>query len=217
MLILLLTEISHNGEVIRTVQDRINPDQTMEDLIGHPHFSTQKVKTWDNVQERAAALLPDDLMAALDEYYAPLEALLTLVRFPNMAADSFDRTIRGEIQEMKPAWSVAATRQPYREQLQKLLDAQEGTPAKIEEYLAQPRWGVSVLEGGSVGRGAGVGRLRRAWLPICMEGQVRPHSTNLMLSEVLVYRRPGGSACITRQRSQGGASLNVTAGRAVYP
>jgi hypothetical protein len=37
--------------------------------------------------------------------------------------------------------SVAATRQPYREQLQKLLDAQESTPAKIEEYLAQPRWG----------------------------------------------------------------------------
>jgi hypothetical protein len=141
LLILLLTEISHNGEVIRTVQDRINPDQAMEDLIGHPHFSTQKVKTWDNMQERAAALLPDDLMAALDEYYAPLETLLTLVRFPNMASDSFDRTLRGEIQEMKPAWSVAATRQPYREQLQKLLDAQESTPAKIEEYLAQPRWG----------------------------------------------------------------------------
>jgi len=80
LLILLLTEISHNGEVIRTVQDRINPDQAMEDLIGHPHFSTQKVRTWDNVQERAAALLPDDLMAALDEYYAPLETLLTLVR-----------------------------------------------------------------------------------------------------------------------------------------
>jgi hypothetical protein len=141
LLILLLTEISHNGEVIRTVQDRINPDQAMEDLIGHPHFSTQKLKTWDNVQERAAALLPDDLMAALDGYYAPLETLLTLVRFPNMASDSFDRTLRGEIQEMKPAWSVAATRQPYREQLQKLLDAQESTPAKIEEYLAQPRWG----------------------------------------------------------------------------
>jgi hypothetical protein len=70
-----------------------------------------------------------------------LETLLTLVRFPNMVSDSFDRTLRGEIQEMKPAWSVAATRQPYREQLQKLLDAQESTPAKIEEYLAQPRWG----------------------------------------------------------------------------
>jgi hypothetical protein len=136
-----LAEISHNGEVIRTVQDRINTDQAMEDLIGHPHFSTQKVRTWDNVQERAAALLPDDLMAALDEYYAPLETLLTLVHFPNMASDSFDRTLRGKIQEMKPALSVAATRQPYREQLQRLLDAQETTPSKIAQYLARPRWG----------------------------------------------------------------------------
>lgn len=141
LLILLLAEITHNAEVIRTVQDRINPGQAMEDLIGHPHFSTQKARTWNNVQDRAAALLPDDLMAALDEYYAPLETLLTLVRFPNMASDSFDRTLRGQIQEARPHVSVAATRQPYREQLQKLLDAQESTPAKIEEYLAQPRWG----------------------------------------------------------------------------
>jgi hypothetical protein len=97
LLVLLLAEIRHNGEVIRTVQDRINPGQAMEDLIGHPHFSTQKTRTWDNVQDRAAALQPDDLMAALDEYYAPLEMLLTLVRFPNMASDSFDRTLRGQI------------------------------------------------------------------------------------------------------------------------
>jgi hypothetical protein len=141
LLILLLTEISHNGEVIRTVQDRINTDQAMEDLIGHPHFSTQKVRTWDNVQDRAAALLPDDLMSVLDEYYAPLETLLTLVRFPNMVSDSFDRTLQGQIQEVRPHLSVAATRQPYREQLQKLLDAQESTPPKIAEYLARPRWG----------------------------------------------------------------------------
>ena len=145
LLILLLAEISHNGEVIRTVQDRINPDQAMEDLIGHPHFLTQKVKTWDNVQERAAALLPDNLMAALDEYYAPLETLLTLVRFPNMVSDSFDRTLRGQIQEARPRWAVAATRQPYGEQLQRLLDAQVSAPRKIEQYLSRPRWGTLFL------------------------------------------------------------------------
>jgi hypothetical protein len=49
-------------------------------------------------------------MAALQEYYAPQEALLTLVRFPTMASNSFDRSLRGEIQKMKPEWSVAATR-----------------------------------------------------------------------------------------------------------
>ena len=72
---------------------------------------------------------------------SPLETLLTLVRFPNMISDSFDRTLRGHIQEVKPEWAVAATRQPYREELDKLLAAQESTPAKIEEYLARPRWG----------------------------------------------------------------------------
>jgi len=140
LLILLMAEIEHNAEVIRTIFDRMNPGQAMEDLIGHPHFQTQKAKTWGNVQERAAALLPDDLMAALQEYYAPLETLLTLVRSPNMTSDSFERTLRGEIQEAKPGWSVAATRQPYREQLQKLFDAQESTPPKIKGYLARPWW-----------------------------------------------------------------------------
>jgi hypothetical protein len=141
LLVLLLSEIGHNAEVIRTVSDRLRPTPPIENLIGHAHFATQKVRTWDNVQERAAALLPDDLMAALDAYYAPLESLLTLVRFPNVVSDSFDRTVRGQIQEMKPEWSVAATRQPYREQLEKLLVAQEHTPAKIQEYLSRPRWG----------------------------------------------------------------------------
>jgi hypothetical protein len=70
---------------------------------------------------------------ALDGYYSPLETLLTLVGFADMLSDSFDRTVRGQIQEMKPDWSVAATRNPYREQLDKLLDAQELAPAKIEK------------------------------------------------------------------------------------
>jgi hypothetical protein len=140
LLILLLAEIEHNAEVLRTIFDRLNQGYALEDLIGHPHFTNQKARTWDNVQERAAALLPDDLMAALQEYYAPLETLLTLVRFPNMASDSFDRTLRGEVQKGKPAWSVAATRQPHREQLQKLLEAQDSTPPKLKGYLARPWW-----------------------------------------------------------------------------
>jgi hypothetical protein len=140
LLILLLAEIEHDAEVMRTIFDRMNAGQAMEDLLGHPHFANQKARTWEGVQERAAALLPDDLMAALDEYYAPLETLLTLVRFPSMASDSFDRTVRGEIEEMKPEWSAAATRQTYREQLQKLLEAQDSTPEKIKGYLARPWW-----------------------------------------------------------------------------
>jgi hypothetical protein len=57
-----------------------------------------------------------------------------------MVSDSFDRRLREEIQETRPDLSVAATRQPYREQLDKLLMAQDDTPPKIKGYLAQPRW-----------------------------------------------------------------------------
>jgi len=91
--------------------------------------------------QQKPALLPGDLMAALDEYYSPLETLLSLMGFANMVSDSFDRTLRGKFQEMRADWPVALTRNPYREQLEKLLSAQERTPAKIEEYLARPRWG----------------------------------------------------------------------------
>jgi hypothetical protein len=108
VLTLLLAEIEHNSEVINTVFDRVGPDRAMEDLIGLPDFPKLKARTWSNVQERAAALLPDDLMAALDGYYSPLETLLTLMGFANMVSDSIDRTLREKIQEAKPEWSVAS-------------------------------------------------------------------------------------------------------------
>jgi hypothetical protein len=146
LLVLLLAEMEHNTEVIQTVSERVGPDRPIEDLTGNTNFATLKVRTWSKVQGRAAALLSGDLMAALDEYYSPLETLLSLVGFANMVSDSFDRTLRGEFQEMKPDWSVALTRNPYREQLERLLGAQESTPAKIEEYLARPRWGPLFLK-----------------------------------------------------------------------
>ncbi len=56
---------------------------------------------------------------------------------------------------MRPDWSVAATRNPYREQLDKLLDAQERAPAKVEDYLARPRWGPLFLPIGGQSAGDG--------------------------------------------------------------
>jgi hypothetical protein len=146
LLILLLAELEHNTEVTHTVSERVGTDRPIEDVIGNTNFATLKMRTWSAVQGRAAALLPGDLMAALDEYYSPLETLLSLVGFANMVSDSFDRTLRAEFQEMKPDWSVALTRNPYREQLEKLLSAKESTQTKIEEYLARPRWGPLFLK-----------------------------------------------------------------------
>jgi hypothetical protein len=134
LLILLLADLEHNAEVIRTIYDRMDPGQAMEELTAHPHFANQKAKTWEGVQERAAALLPDDLMEALQEYYAPLEALLTLVRFPTMASDGFARTLR--------------------EQLDKLLKAQDDTPRRSRDTSPSPG-------GGSGGRARSRRRDRR--------------------------------------------------------
>ncbi len=139
-MVLVLTEIEHNGEVIHTISERLRDRAPMEDLIGHPNFQALKTRTWSDVQVRAAALVPSDLISVLNGYYSSLGTLLTLVGFANMTSDSFDRSLRGLIQETRPEVSVAATRNPYREQLEKLLDAQENAPAKIEEYLARPRW-----------------------------------------------------------------------------
>ena len=40
---------------------------------------------------------------------------------------------------------VAATRNPYLEQFERLVEAQELAPARIEAYLARPLWGPLVL------------------------------------------------------------------------
>jgi len=99
------------------------------------------------------------------------------VGFADMVSDSFDRTVRGQIQEMKPDWSVAATRNPYREQLDKLLDARELAPAKIEKYLASSRRGPLLLASGSVGTTSalesayGRPRLGRPFSPNVGEGE----------------------------------------------
>jgi hypothetical protein len=96
----------------------------------------------DHASGEAAALLPGELMTALDAYYAPLQ---TLAGFSDMASDSFDRDLRGMIQGARPDWQVAATRNPYMEQLEKFLHAQEHVPAEIEGYLARPWWGTPLL------------------------------------------------------------------------
>ena len=145
LLRLLLAEIKHNAEVIRTIAERLGQEFPPEDLIGHPDFRTLKTRTWVGVQGRAAALLPDDLLEMVQGYYSPLEALLALAGFANMSGDSFDRTLRALIQEERPSWKVAATRNPYVEQLEGFLEAQESAPAKIEAYLARPLWGPLVL------------------------------------------------------------------------
>jgi len=141
LLRLLLSEIEHNYEVMRTISERLRNEFPVEDLIGHPDFLTLKMRTWIDVRGRTAALVPAQILGELESYYSPLEVLLTLVGFAGMVSNSFDRTLRAQIQEMKPDWTVVATRNPYQEQFDKLNAAQERTSQKIEAYLARPWWG----------------------------------------------------------------------------
>jgi hypothetical protein len=137
---LLLAEIEYNAEVIRTIAERLRKDFLVEDLLGHADFSTLKTRTWIGVRGRAAALLPSELLANLDGYYSPLETLMTLAGFSDMASDSHRRTILGMIEADRPEWVLDDPRNPYQEQLWKVLEAQERTSARIEEYLARPWW-----------------------------------------------------------------------------
>ena len=47
---LLLAEIEHNAEVIRTIAERLRREFPLEDLIGHPDFPTLKTRTWIGVR-----------------------------------------------------------------------------------------------------------------------------------------------------------------------
>src|SRR3712207_1308457 len=56
LLRLLLAEIEHNAEVVRTVWESGKPS-----LIGSPNIRLMTSRTWRDTQARAAQLLPDDL------------------------------------------------------------------------------------------------------------------------------------------------------------
>src|SRR5215217_1236069 len=72
LLRLLLAEIDHNDEVMRTIGEVTN------DLLGSPAFPLLSTETWRDAQGRAAALLPDGLSVTLTVYYSLLETSLTL-------------------------------------------------------------------------------------------------------------------------------------------
>jgi hypothetical protein len=94
-----------------------------------------KAETWRDVRTRAAALLPAEIMAAVEDYYSPLETVLTLLQFQDAVSDTADRMLRDEIQRVKPEWSVAATSNPYGEYLDRTVAAQDTARERIKRYL----------------------------------------------------------------------------------
>jgi hypothetical protein len=132
---LILAEIRHNTEVVRTIEERGG------DLTASPDFlPSMSTETWRDVRKSAAKLLSDDLRQVLNDYYSPLQTLLTLLQFENRVSDRADRSLRGAIKEQFPEEEVALTRNPYHEYRDRVLQAQGEAQNRIEQYLALSWW-----------------------------------------------------------------------------
>lgn len=82
-------------------------------------------------------LLPDDLSVTLNDYYAPLQTLLTLLTFNNLSNERTNRVVREAYTEMTGK-EVPANRNPWNEYLNATLEAQERVRVQINAYLARP-------------------------------------------------------------------------------
>ena len=132
---LLLAEIRHNAEVVRSIEER------GQDLIASADFPfSMRTDTWRDLRKTAARLLPDNLRQALNDYYSPLQTLLTLLQFENRVNDRADRLLREAIKEKAPQKEVALTRNSYHEYRDSALQAQEEAQKRIEEYLELSWW-----------------------------------------------------------------------------
>ena len=100
LLRLLLAEIDHNSEVVRTIADR--RDKRPVDWIGHPDLPSMKVEVWRDLQGRAPALLPSELTKALLGYCAQLETSLTLLHSENAVNDMGESSRYSEIGVASP-------------------------------------------------------------------------------------------------------------------
>lgn len=131
MLRLLLAEIEHNAEVVDTAR-RDRPA-----LIGSPNLSYMKTETWRATRARASQLVPRELLASLEDYYTPLEILLTLLKFEGTNQSAGERWLRAALAEKLGEDRVA--QDPPVRYAMKALDAQERAREQVTEYLGIDR------------------------------------------------------------------------------
>lgn len=89
------------------------------------------------MQGRVAALLPDEMSAALNSYYSPLQTLLTLRSFGESAKRRFIRDLKRKYTK-QTGEEVPASRNPWKEYQDETLDAQERARERILAYLSLP-------------------------------------------------------------------------------
>lgn len=125
---LLLAEIKHNVEVVNTAQ------QDRPGLVGSPNLSYMKTETWRATRVRSTQLVPRELLGCLEDYYTPLETLLTLLKFEGPQRKSAgDRWLRAALAERFGEEQVALD--PPVRYAMRTLDAQRRAKDQITEYL----------------------------------------------------------------------------------
>lgn len=139
LLRLLLAEIEHNGEVVRTVWESGKPS-----LVGSPNIRLMTARTWRETQARGAQLLPNELFGELDVYYSLLERLLTLLNFRDMGREHQHQFLRSLFAK-KLGEEFPRSADPWIWYRDQTLEAQDLAKRRIEEYLARPWWGLLFL------------------------------------------------------------------------
>ena len=152
LLRLLSSEIQHNSIVAEIVRD------SGKSLLSSPAASSMTAETWRESRESALSL-PPDLLEDLDDYYRPLEILLTLRGLPGMEEERLERLKRQMLGEAL-GQEFVRSRDPWGEYERVMLDAQELAQARIGEYLAYPPWGRPFLKVGGWLKRQGRGRSR---------------------------------------------------------
>ena len=131
LLRLLLAEIKHNREVARTARgEEDRPRQ-----VGSSNLAFMKTETWRATRTRATQLLPGELLTSLEEYYTPLETLLTLLEFEGTNKSAGERWLRVALSQKLGEEKVALDR-PTTYAL-KTLDAQDEVYEQISDQLGQ--------------------------------------------------------------------------------
>jgi len=129
---LLLSEIKHNSTVTEIIQD------SGISLFFSPDLPRMRTETWRESRESAVAL-PSKMLKDLDDYYRPLEILLTLREFPDMENDRLERIHRKILGQLSGREFVRS-QDHWGESEQAMLEAQDRARQRLTEYWESSWW-----------------------------------------------------------------------------
>jgi hypothetical protein len=132
LLRLLSSEIQHNAVVAETIRE------SGQFLISADATARMTTATW-RASRGAAVSLPPALLEDLDDYYQPLEILLTLRKFPGVQEERMERFIRKILSE-ELGGEFVRSKDPWGDYERKMTEAQERTQGRIRDYLSCSTW-----------------------------------------------------------------------------